>query len=311
MAQLVSVGVYPNNPQVGLLAIRHLSIFPWSLKAYLEGNTDANDLIHTMLPSQQPVHAQRQSSKGGDILSEDANYIINYKYKPPLAILMKLRQLFSYLSDQQQQQQQQPHRRHHHRRSSSSTRSTIDPTIQKELMKCTYRLNEAFMIAERVRISVVPALYTTHTTRLLLFYLFWLPFALYGTFSTLNPNNFFRVAVLTMVTTTAVGYAMLGLDEIATILSIPFRFMPLRQLAKNSMLEIADALVYRPSSYSSSQNSSSNLAPRNTTMITFGTTVWRRIKERIRRRSKVVDDTDTTTTSSFNTTNNKYYPTYW
>ena len=145
----------------------------------------------------------------------DAYYITNYKRKPPVAILMRLRQIFVHLASE----------------------GKLDSTIQKTLFQTTFKLNEALMVSERVRISPIPSLYTTHTTRLLLFYLFWLPFALYGTLGS---------GAATLLVTIAVGYAMLGLDEISHILELPFRFMPLRQLSKLSMIESADAMVYRP-----------------------------------------------------------------
>jgi predicted membrane chloride channel (bestrophin family) len=177
---------------------RHVTIFCWSLKAHLQGLSDDNAIISTMLPN-----------------PADAYYITNYKRKPPVAILMRLRQIFFRLASEGQ----------------------LEATTLKVLFQTTYRLNEALMISERVRISPIPSLYTTHTTRLLLFYLFWLPLALYGSLGS---------AAATLLVTVAVGYAMLGLDEISHILELPFRYMPLRQLSKVSMIESADAMVYRP-----------------------------------------------------------------
>ena len=45
-----------------------------------------------------------------------------------------------------------------------------------------------------------------------------------------------------------VGYAMLGLDEISHLFEQPFKFMPLYQLAKVSMLDSADAFCRPPPS---------------------------------------------------------------
>lgn len=50
-------------------------------------------------------------------------------------------------------------------------------------------------------------------------------------------------AVGTLVTTLAVAYAMMGLDEISFLLEQPFRLMPLFQLCKNAMTDVADTLV--------------------------------------------------------------------
>ena len=95
------------------------------------------------------------------------------------------------------------------------------------------------MKTEKIRNSPLPPIYTAHTTRLLVFYLFWLPLALYGALQ--DP-------VCTVLVTVAVGYAMLGLDEISHILENPFLFMPLHQLSKIAMLDTTDAIVYRPPS---------------------------------------------------------------
>lgn len=146
----------------------------------------------------------------------DAFFVTNYTRKSPVAILMRLRQIFIRLAADKK----------------------IPPTVHKALMVTLFRMNESLQNAERVRISPIPSLYTTHTTRLLIFYLFWLPLALYGTVRT----NFHATLLITLV----VGYAMLGLDEISHILELPFRFMPLRQLCKIAMIDSADALAYRP-----------------------------------------------------------------
>lgn len=197
MAQLIALGIYPNDKEMGLLATRHVSIFCWSLKAYLYGFLEY-DVVSAMLPN-----------------PSDALFITNYKRMPPMAILIRLRQIFSHLFNQ----------------------GKLDSIYLRELFRVSYRLNEALMNAERIRISTIPPLYTTHTTRLLLFYLFWLPLALYGSL---------KNGPATLLVAAAVGYAMLGLDELAHILELPFRFMPLRQLSKRSMMDSADALVYQP-----------------------------------------------------------------
>jgi predicted membrane chloride channel (bestrophin family) len=97
-------------------------------------------------------------------------------------------------------------------------------------------LNHCIMTCERLLASPIPPLYTAHTGRLLMFYLFFLPLALTDV---MNP-------FATVVTTAAVGYAMLGLDEISHLLEQPFKLMPLYHLSKNSMKDVGDALVCQP-----------------------------------------------------------------
>ena len=48
---------------------------------------------------------------------------------------------------------------------------------------------------------------------------------------------------------------MLGLDEMSHMFEQPYRFMPLYQLAKVSMLDAADALCWQPESSLSSSSS--------------------------------------------------------
>lgn len=49
--------------------------------------------------------------------------------------------------------------------------------------------------------------------------------------------------------TSVVAFAMLGLDEISHLLEQPFQLMPLHELSKRMMMDIADSFVYQtPSS---------------------------------------------------------------
>ena len=144
----------------------------------------------------------------------DADYIISYERKPPAAIVLRLRYIFSELAKQ-----------------------NLDKEVQKALFQTASKLNEELMYTEKIRNSPLPPLYTSHTTRLLLFYLFWLPLALYGTL---------RHCFVTILVTLAAGFALLGLDEISHILEYPFLLMPLYQLSKMSMTDAADSIVHRP-----------------------------------------------------------------
>jgi predicted membrane chloride channel (bestrophin family) len=101
-------------------------------------------------------------------------------------------------------------------------------------------MDQSIMVTERLVASPIPPLFTTHAGRLLVFYLFFLPLALHGG-GTLD-------AVGTFVTVLAVGYAMLGLDEISHLMEQPFKLTPLYDLCKNSMRDVADSLcLFMPS----------------------------------------------------------------
>ena len=142
----------------------------------------------------------------------DAEYVLSQR-KLPVAILAKLRQGFQQLADQL----------------TTSEQISLDRSIEQ--------LDHAIMTTERIRASPIPPLYTSHTSRLLMFYLGFLPLALRQ--STLNP-------FVTFIVSAVVGYTMLGLDEISHLLEQPFRLMPLRQLSKFCMMDVGDSLTCRP-----------------------------------------------------------------
>jgi predicted membrane chloride channel (bestrophin family) len=94
------------------------------------------------------------------------------------------------------------------------------------------------MATEKICASPIPPLYTAHTGRLLLFYLFMLPFAL-------RSSNV-MAGMGTVITCFSVSFAMIGLDEMSHLCEQPFRLMPLYQLSKNSMMDVADSILQRP-----------------------------------------------------------------
>jgi putative membrane protein len=145
----------------------------------------------------------------------DATFVLRQR-KPPVAIVSRLRQVFHHMA--------------HTGQLSTAAEIALDHT--------TSALNDCITTMERIVASPIPPLYTAHTGLLLIFYLFCLPLALRGS-GLLNPIG-------TVVTTTVVGYAMLGLDEISHLLEQPFRLMPLYQLSKNSMRDVGDAIVLQP-----------------------------------------------------------------
>ena len=58
----------------------------------------------------------------------------------------------------------------------------------------------------------------------------------------------------TMVTVLAVGYAMLGLDEISHLMEQPFRLTPLYHLCKKTMRDVGDSFCLSPPSLDDSKN---------------------------------------------------------
>ena len=218
MALMIAATIYPKDKALGLLAARHVAIFPWLMKGFLRGdkvNGSDQDLIQTMLPSRINGDGGSSINDQDNILSPDAAYVLQQR-KKPVAVVTRLRQIFAHM--------------HSTNQLTTSEASRLDSTVQ--------HLDHCIMVTERIQASPIPPLYTAHTGRLLMFYLFFLPLALRGS----NMLN----TVGTVITSAVVGYAMLGLDEISHLTEEPFRLMPLWHLSKNSMQDCGDAIVCRP-----------------------------------------------------------------
>ena len=179
-----------------------MTLYGWTLKALLRGTE--KDLADVIHTMLTPI---------------DAEYLLRQR-RLPVPILAKLRQACQQLASQGQL--------------TVAEEMALDRNIEE--------LNDALLICQRITASPIPPLYTSHTSRLLMFYLGCLPLALHQ-----SMNGF-----VTLLTSFVVGYAMLGLDEISHLLENPFRLMPLLQLSKASMLDVADALVCQPASLNDS-----------------------------------------------------------
>ena len=152
----------------------------------------------------------------------DASYILSQR-KRPVALTTRLRQCVAQLSEDNQ----------------------LKVPQHNQLEKCISDLHNVIMLCEAIRATPIPPVYTHHASRLLIFYLGLLPLSLRGTITN---------AWVTVVATAAVGFATLGLDEISHMLEQPFRLMPLYQLSKISMLDVADAMYCLPPSLDNDGN---------------------------------------------------------
>mmetsp|Transcript_8663 Transcript_8663/g.18005 ORF Transcript_8663/g.18005 Transcript_8663/m.18005 type:complete len:438 (-) Transcript_8663:2933-4246(-) len=147
----------------------------------------------------------------------DADYILKQR-KMPVGVLMRMRQALAYCT--------------HKHLLSTAEEIAIDHAISA--------MDLAIMTTERIVASPIPPLFTSHAGRLMCFYLFFLPVALHGSGS-MNKSGVF-------LTVLAVGYAMLGLDELSHLMEQPFKVSPLYHLCRNSMTDVADAFCVRPPS---------------------------------------------------------------
>lgn len=199
MSQLISAFVYPVDKQLALMLARHVALFGWLLKSQLRFSKkdEVVDIVRVMLPNK-----------------EDADYVLSQRQKT-VAVITRIRQVISVLGKQH--------------RLTTAEEIALDHTA--------HSLSEAITSTGRIRASPIPTLYTSHTSRLLVFYLACLPPALH--WSGLD-------GIVTTILTMVVGYAMLGLDEISHLFEQPFRVIPMYQMSKRSMIAVADSLTCRP-----------------------------------------------------------------
>jgi predicted membrane chloride channel (bestrophin family) len=199
MASLISAFIYPVDKQLALMLGRHVAVFGWLLKSQLRftKQDDVKDIILTMLPDKK-----------------DSDYVLSQRQKPAV-IVTRIRQVIAHLGKQH----------------------LITTAEEIALDHTAHALSEVITSTGRIRASPIPTLYTSHTSRLLAFYLFCLPPALH-----MSGLDGIMTTLLTMV----VGFAMLGLDEISHLFEQPFRVVPMYQMSKRSMLAVADSFTCRP-----------------------------------------------------------------
>lgn len=198
MAQLTSAFVYPVDKQLGLMLGRHIALFGWLLKSQLR-----------FIPEDEVADIVRTM-----LSKRDADFVLSQRQRPA-AVVTRIRQVIAHLGKQH--------------RLTTAEEIALDHTA--------HSLSEAITSTGRIRASPIPTMYTSHTSRLLVFYLFCLPPALQ--LSGLN-------GIVTTLLTAVVGYAMLGLDEISHLFEQPFRVIPMYQMSKRSMLAVADCFTCRP-----------------------------------------------------------------
>ena len=163
----------------------------------------------------------------------DRKYLLSQR-KKPVAIIMRLRQIVAHLG----------------------SRKILPFPVHLQLERNLSEMNYIVGMCERLRGSPIPPAYTSHASRLLMFYLTSLPPALHGAHfgnalsssTTFRPllATIMRIPITTIVITAVVSYAMLGLDEISHVLEQPFRLMPIREISQNIMLDAVDAFRCQP-----------------------------------------------------------------
>jgi len=211
MSNLIVSFIYPVDKQLALMLGRHVAIFAWLLKSQLRSTKrdDVVDIVRAMLPNKQ-----------------DADYVLSQRQKPA-AVITRIRQVIAHLGKQH--------------KLTTAEEIALDHTA--------HALSEVITSTGRIRASPIPTLYTSHTSRLLTFYLFCLPPALH-----LSGLDAIMTTLLTMVT----GFAMMGLDELSHLFEQPYRVIPMYQMSKRSMLAVADCFTCQPPALSGQDEEISN-----------------------------------------------------
>lgn len=197
IALLVAAYIYPKDRQRGLHMARHLALFGWTLKGHLR-ESNCDDVIDALL---RPT---------------DAAYIKGAR-RQPVAILCRLRQMMAELNQ----------------RPGFGMSTTEHRLIENSIQQ----LGHVIAASDKIRATPIPPVYGAHLSRLMVFYLVFLPFALMGS----GLNSLSSIAV-----TLTVGFAMVGLDEMSSMFELPYQYMPLYQIAKVSMLDVSDAFCCEP-----------------------------------------------------------------
>lgn len=199
MASLIASFIYPVDKQLALMLGRHVSLFGWLLKSQLRFSKkdDVVELVRVMLPNKK-----------------DADYVLSQRQKT-VAVVTRIRQVLAHLGKAH--------------KLTTAEEIALDHTA--------HALSELITYTGRIRASPIPTLYTSHTSRLLIFYLFCLPPSLH-----LSGLDGLTTTIVTMVA----GFAMFGLDEISHLFEQPFRVIPMYQMSKRSMQAVADAFTCRP-----------------------------------------------------------------
>ena len=198
LASVLKTYVFPTNPKTAILATRYLSVLGWSIKALVR-NESAD--------SQREVYEIMLGRK-------EAEWILSQKIRPPLAILLRIRQIVADVAMKCTNPNFfVPH---------SALESAIDD------------LDAVIGGCERLLTSPIPSTYSRHLSRIMVMYLAILPFALVATGT---PSLGAAVA------SALVSYVIVGVDEIGMEIENPFPLLPLQQLCGAFQSVVAEHML--------------------------------------------------------------------
>ena len=218
LSSILGTYVYPLSPPAAILAVRHLSILGWLLKALVRGEDE---------DSQQQVLLQMLANKNRTCektrTEDDSEYQwLLQQPKRCVAIPSRIRQICAMAM------------------ASTTTSSSIQQQQlqQQQLLIVEERIREleaVVGICERLFGSPIPPTYTRHLSRVMSLWLLLLPVSLIAAAQ-------LRTLGVAFVTSIA-AYVFIGLDEVGMEIENVFRLLPLQQLAAAAQNDVQDQFM--------------------------------------------------------------------
>ena len=210
LSSVLGTFLYPLNPQAAVLAVRHLSVLGWTLKAQLRGETEE---------SQRQVLQQMllQKKRNGTVNDgDDSEYQwLVQQPKRSVAITSRIRQICGM-----------------------AMMSSTSSLQQQQLLIVEERIREleaVVGICERLFGSPIPPTYTRHLSRVMSLWLLLLPVSLIAA-------AHLKTVSVAFVTGIA-AYVFVGLDEVGMEIENVFQLLPLQQLAAATQKDVQDQFL--------------------------------------------------------------------
>lgn len=234
---LICAYIMPQQPETAMIMARYLTFIGWSLKGMLR--KDDHDEYMMDIFTSVPMEKE---------------WLLQTPGKRPMAIVARLRYMMAELG-----------------KHSSSHSSLLPPVILHRMESILYDIESSIGTCARLASSPIPPTYTRHTSRVLVCYMFLLPFALckcisvchtYGSIkmymvvSNLNSSNNINTFIYTfspvgmgsalssaVITATFTSYVLVGIDEIGLEIEMPFNLLPMYDLCSAIQNDIVRQVV--------------------------------------------------------------------
>jgi putative membrane protein len=214
LANLLQVYLMPLEPEASILAMRHLTILGWLLKARVRDESEASQqqILRTMLTG------------------EDYAWLSSQQGNRPIAITSRLRQITAIAFDRTQTQTPAV--------SGRTTSTTTTWNNSPHPLACVedriHQLETSLGVVERIFSSPIPPTYSRHLSRVMSLWLYIMPINLVALGLT-------RTGVI--IATMIASYVFIGIDEVGMEIERPSLLLPLQQLAGSIQNAVKDQAV--------------------------------------------------------------------